>query len=458
MNKISKIILISIAVIILFYIILLMIPRKQITYFDDDSLREYALSHGLSPIPSDYKRLLEIVDNPNNPMSPAKIALGKRLFFDPLLSLDKTINCASCHILDEGGDDNLPTAIGYHGRENPKHLNSPTVLNAALAKSEFWNGSAVDVEEQAGGPMQAPFEMNITPQEAVNRLSNDKSYVDAFTSLFDSNLTFQNIQNAIGAYERTLLTRGKYDEFLEGDNSAMSASAKRGMNLFIQKGCKGCHTGMSVGGQSLQHFPLRRAMSDVFYSEPFPFPNIGGFLGAKDEKRFRVPILRNITKTAPYFHNGVVKDLKEVIRIMSKYQLDNEFNDEEIKDMVEFFKTLEGDLVSYDINLTSNSNFENINLQGMDLSHKDLHSINLKNSNLTNCDFFGTNLSGSNLTNAKIDGVNFTSTDLSFANLSYLDFRGVDLIETKLESANFEYAIWRNGKACIENSIGKCIQ
>ena len=207
----------------------------------------------------------------------------------------------------------------------------------------------------------------------------------------------------------------------------------------------------------MQYFPLRRAMSDVLYSREFPFDNVGEFLGENDEKRFRVPILRNITKTSPYFHNGVIKELKEAIRIMSKYQLGDEFTPAEIQDVVEFFKTLEGDLVSYDINLTACSNFENINLKGMDLSHKDLHNINLKNANLTNCNFFGANLSGSNLTGAKIRGVNFTSTDLSFATLSYLNFQGIDLIETKLESANFVYATWRNGKVCIKGSIGKCI-
>ncbi len=457
MNKIVKNSLIAVLMIIIFYTILLLIPQKEIVYLKDNELRNYALSHGLSSIPKNYKDLLKVVDNRENPMNPAKIALGKKLFFDPILSLDKSISCASCHILKDGGDDNLPTAIGFHGRANPKHLNSPTVLNASLAKSQFWNGRAKDVEEQAGGPMQAPFEMNITPKEAVNRVSSDKSYVEFFDRVFDGNISFQNIRNAIGAYERTLLTRGDYDRFLEGNNSAINASAKRGMNLFIQKGCKGCHTGMSVGGQSIQYFPLRRAMSDMLYSRDFPFDNIGGFLGKNDERRFRVPILRNITKTAPYFHNGAVTELKEAIRIMSKYQIGDEFTPKEIDDVVEFFKTLEGDLVSYDINLTSNSNFENINLKGMDLSYKDLHNINLKNANLINCNFFGTNLSGSNLTRAKIRGVNFTSTDLSFATLSYLDFRGIDLIETKLESANFVYATWTNGKTCLKNSIGKCV-
>ncbi len=458
MNNIAKIILSTIATVIVFYGLLLLLPKSKITYLADDALRHYALNHNLSPVPSDYKSLLKVVDNPDNPMTPAKIALGKQLFFDPILSLDKTIACASCHLLNEGGDDNLPTAIGYHDRQNPKHLNSPTVLNAALAKSQFWNGRAKDVEAQAAGPMQAAFEMNITPKEAVNRLREDSAYVEAFGKVFDGNISFLNIQNAIGAYERTLLTRGDYDRFLEGDDTAISASAKRGLNLFIQKGCKGCHTGMSLGGQSLQQFPLRRAFMDMFKTEPFPFPNVGGFLGENDKKRFRVPILRNITKTAPYFHNGSVKDLKEVVRIMSKYQVGDEFSPAQIDDVIEFFKTLEGELVPYDLNLSANSNHEGINLTGMDLSHKDLHGINLKNANLTNCNLFGSNLSGANLTGATIKGADFTASDISFASLSLVDFQGVDLIEVKLESANFVRAIWSDGRPCLQGSIGKCNQ
>jgi len=349
MNNIVKISLSTLLIVILFYGFLFLLPKPEITYLKDDALRKHALSHNLAPVPTLYSELLKVVDNPKNPMTPAKVALGKQLFFDPILSLDKTINCASCHILEEGGDDNIPTAIGYHDSPNPKHLNSPTVLNAALAKSQFWDGSATDVEAQAAGPMQAPFEMNITPKEAVRRLNEDDAYVQAFAKVFDEDISFLNIQNAIGAYERTLLTRGTFDTFLEGDNNAISASAKRGLNLFMQKGCKGCHTGMSLGGQSLQRFPLRRAIEDMFDSEPFPFPNTGGYLGEHNKKRFRVPILRNITKTAPYFHNGMVKELEEAIRIMSQYQVGDAFSPKEIEDMVEFFKTLEGELVPYDI-------------------------------------------------------------------------------------------------------------
>ena len=344
MERIWKIILGALGFIVLFYGALALMPSKAITYMDDTTLRSYALSHGLAPVPKTYEKLLEVADNPDNPLSKEKIALGKKLFFETALSYDRTINCASCHMLEEGGDDNIPTAIGFEGRTNPKHLNSPTVLNAALAKSQFWDGRAKDVEEQAGGPMQAPFEMHITPKLAVERIRENPEYVKAFDTIFKEGVTFQNIRNAIGAYERTLLTRGAYDRFLEGDDTAISAAAKRGMNLFIQKGCKGCHTGMSVGGQSIQKFPLRRSVSDIFKNEPFPFPNTGGFLGKDGMKKFRVPILRNITKTAPYFHNGSVKDLKEAVRIMSKYQIGEEFNQKQIEDVVAFLKTLEGEI------------------------------------------------------------------------------------------------------------------
>jgi len=352
-------IVIALGVVSLIISLPFLLPEKEVPHYDDGILRQMALSRDIKPIPATDELLLKAVDNPDNPMSSEKIALGKKLFFDPILSKDKTINCASCHILEQGGDDNLPTAIGYHGRANPKHLNSPTVLNAALAKSQFWDGRAKDVEEQAGGPIQAPFEMNMTPEEVVSRLKAKPEYVEAFQNIFGEKITFENVRKAIGAYERTLLTRGKFDLFLEGDDGALSPAAKRGLTLFIKKGCKGCHTGMSVGGQSIQKFPVRSYLQEyiglLFDSDaelkksPFPFENIGGFLGRNDNLRFRVPILRNISKTAPYFHNGSVKELKEAVRIMSKYQVGDEFTPKQIDDMVAFLKTLDGEIVDYNL-------------------------------------------------------------------------------------------------------------
>jgi len=359
MKKLLHPVTITLFIVTLIFLLPFLLPRKDIKVFTDDELRERALSTNMKPIPTTYAKLLEVVDNPENRMTPQKIALGKELYNEMLLSKDKTLTCASCHLLDQGGDDNLPTAIGYHGRANPSHLNSPTVLNAALAKAQFWNGSAKDVEAQAGGPIQAPFEMNMKPDEVVARLKAVPSYVSKFQEVFGSDISFKNVRDAIGAYERTLLTYGAYDKFLEGDNSAISAKAKRGMTLFLTKGCKGCHTGMSVGGQSIQQFPLRNYLADyigmIFEPDlkikesPFPFVNEGGFLGQDNRLKFRVPVLRNISKTAPYFHNGAVKELKEVVRIMSKYQLGNEFTPTQIDEVVAFLETLEGELVEYEI-------------------------------------------------------------------------------------------------------------
>ncbi len=332
--------------------------RKAPELLSDEDLRQRALSTKMLPIPKTYDELLKVTDNPENPLRPEKIALGKELFSDPILSRHEDISCASCHKLEEGGDDNLPTAIGDMGKANPSHLNSPTALNAALAKAQFWDGRAKDVEAQAGGPIQAHFEMNMTPKEVEERLNAHTVYPQKFQSVFGGkSITFEQVRKAIGAYERTLLTRGAYDRFLEGDNNAISIRAKKGMTLFLTRGCKGCHAGMSVGGQSLQKFPLRSYFTEyvgLLFSpninlkqSPFPFQNKGGFLGRDNALKFRVPILRNVTKTAPYFHNGSVNELKEAIRIMSKYQLGNEFTPAQIEDVEAFLKTLEGERVKY---------------------------------------------------------------------------------------------------------------
>ncbi len=358
MKKLLHPVSLSLWTVILVFMLPFVVPDRVIPQWNDRQLREAALSRKMLPVPKTYEALLEVVDNPNNPMSRAKIALGKQLFFDTRLSRDMTLNCASCHILEQGGDDNRPTAIGFHGRENPFHLNSPTVLNATLQQSQFWNGSAADVEEQAGGPVQAPFEMNMTPTEVEARLNADAALVATFGKIFGSSkISFGDVRNAIGAYERTLLTRGAYDRFLDGEDDAINAQAKRGMTLFISRGCKACHRDMALGGQSIEKFPLRRYFMDYVgvvldpnmqvNDNPFPFENKGGFLGRDNRQLFKVPVLRNITQTSPYFHNGSVEEIEEVVRLMSKYQLGDEFSNEQIDDVVAFLKTLEGALVVY---------------------------------------------------------------------------------------------------------------
>jgi len=353
-----KALIITLIVIVGILITPYLIPKKPLKTLPDDTLRKEALGSNLRPIPNSRVEMLKELNSSYNPMSSQKILLGKKLYFDPILSKDYSVSCATCHILSEGGDDNLPVAIGYHGRVNPHHLNSPTVLNSALQKFEFWDGRVKTVEEQAGGPIQAPFEMNLTPKEAIERLNSNIEYKRAFTEVFGENgITFENIRMAIGAYERTLLTRGAFDKFLEGNNSAISPQAKRGLTIFIRRGCKSCHSGMSVGGQFIKRFPLRRYLDDYLGFElypkfkkkmsEFPFDNIGDFHGRDGQDYFKVPVLRNIARTAPYFHNGSVKDLHEAVRIMSKYQIGDEFNKRDIDDVVAFLKTLNGEIVNY---------------------------------------------------------------------------------------------------------------
>jgi len=319
----------------------------------DDLLRQKALDRGLKSIPLDFVKLKAQVDDKNNPMTIEKIRLGKKLFNDKNLSFDKTISCASCHDIKKGGEDSIETAIGYKRQKNPNNLNSPTVLNTAYSKHLFWDARASSLRQQAKGPIQAHFEMASSPELVEKR----------------TDLSFDEVLKAIAVYEKTLVTRSKYDDFLDGNESALNSKEKRGLNLFIDIGCKGCHFGSAIGGQKIQKFPLRdynsilnltttfneqtkgREVKDISIGfkmyKPYPFENKGGFLGKNDERKFRVPILRNISKTAPYFHNGVVKTLKEAIQIMSKHQIGVDLEKDQLGALEAFLKSLDGDIVQY---------------------------------------------------------------------------------------------------------------
>ena len=387
----------------IFISFLLLLPNltkeRNFKTYSDGQLRATAQSKGLKAIPNNYEDLLKMVNDENNPMSQEKIALGKELFFDAKLSLDDTISCSTCHMIsknaddkkiilnaitskkqpndmknanncvvchlsDESGTDRLSTAIGYKGATNPHHLNTMTILNSSLAKYLTWNGEIKTLEQQISNSIQAPHKMNIKADELVKKLKNDEKYINDFNKVFkdknQENLTFINIQKAIAVYVKTLLTRSSFDEFLEGNNEAISQNAKRGLVNFMNFGCSGCHTGMSVGGQSVQRFPLRHfaGIHDLrpnlgsppdfkIIDETFPFENKGGYLGRSNTQFFRVPILRNVTKTSPYFHNGSVDKIREAVEIMGKHQVGLNLSDQQIDEIVEFLKTLEGNIVDY---------------------------------------------------------------------------------------------------------------
>ena len=335
----------------------------------DTSLRDKALAKGLKPTPKNLQELIKEVDDIQNPLTKEKIALGKKLFFDKNLSLDRTIACASCHDIKKGGEDSIPTAIGYKNQKNPKHLNTPTVLDTAYSKHLFWDGRANSLREQAKGPIQAHFEMASTPKLIEERVKENKEYQKSFEDIFGyDGITFDNVTKAIAVYEKTLVTSGRYDEFLNGDDEALTKEEKHGLELFIDMGCKACHFGTGVGGQKIQKFPLRNYNSlmdlTTYFNEydgsrttshfrfnfkeyqPYPFENIGGFMGKDENRKFRVPILRNISKTAPYFHYGVVKTLKEAIEIMAKEQLGLDLTKKQLDDLEAFLKSLDGEIIN----------------------------------------------------------------------------------------------------------------
>ncbi len=344
----------------------------SVTLIADMSLKDKALNKGLKPTPKNLQKLIDMVDDIQNPLTIQKIKLGKKLFFDKNLSFDRSIACASCHDIKKGGEDSIPTAIGYKNQKNPKHLNTPTVLDTAYSKHFFWDGRSNSLREQAKGPMQAHFEMASTPKLVESRVKENLDYKNKFEDIFGyDSITFDNITKAIASYEKTLVTSGRYDDFLNGNDDALTKEEKHGLNLFINMGCKACHFGTGVGGQKIQKFPLRnynglmdlttyfneedktREMSSFSINlreyKPYPFENIGGFMGKDKNRKFRVPILRNISKTAPYFHNGVVKTLKEAINIMAKEQLGVDLTKKQLNDLESFLKSLDGEILKYNL-------------------------------------------------------------------------------------------------------------
>jgi cytochrome c peroxidase len=300
------------------------------------ALLEEARSY-FSPIPQTAPAIK------NNPASDAKIALGKQLFFEPRLSASHLISCNTCHNLGMGGDDNLETSIGHGWAKGPR--NAPTVLNAVFNSAQFWDGRAEDLKAQAKGPIQAGVEMNNTPAVVEETLKSIPEYVDAFKAAFPqdkSPVTFDNVAKAIEVFEATLITpNARFDLYLTGQENALSSQEKNGLKLFMDKGCASCHGGVNLGG--IDYYPfgvVEKPTKDVL-----PDGDKGRFSvtkSANDNYVFRAGPLRNIALTAPYFHSGKVWDLEEAVAIMGQSQLGEHLNDQEIKDITAFLKTLKG--------------------------------------------------------------------------------------------------------------------
>ncbi len=288
---------------------------------------------------------LAATDEPIVPIQPAKITspalveLGKKLYFDPRLSKSGFISCNSCHNLSMGGTDNLPTSIGDKWQQGP--INAPTVLNSRMNLAQFWDGRAKDLKAQAGGPIANPGEMAFTHQLAVEVLESIPAYVGEFEKAFGSpGVDIDRVTTAIAAFEETLVTpNGRFDKWLKGDKKALSAQELAGYELFKDSGCVACHNGEAVGGSSFQKMGVMEPYQTKSKAE-----GLAGVTG-KDADRFnfKVPTLRNVEMTYPYFHDGAYWTLTEVVDLMGRLQLGKTFSPEENASIVAFLKTLTGD-------------------------------------------------------------------------------------------------------------------
>jgi cytochrome c peroxidase len=276
--------------------------------------------------------------NPENPITPAKIELGRNLYYEPRLSKNHDVSCNTCHLLDRHGVDGQPTSTGH--REQRGGRNSPTVYNAALHIAQFWDGRAADVEEQAKGPVLNPIEMAMPSEEAVVAvLDSIPGYAPLFAAAFpdeENPINYDNMARAIGAFERVLLTPSPFDAFVAGDDDALSDQQLAGFDAFTSAGCTTCHQGAAIGGGLYQKLGVIK---------PYPTEDPGRveITGDEADRRvFKVPSLRNIAKTGPYLHDGSIEELDEMIRIMAEYQLGIPVDDAQVSAIHAFLESLTG--------------------------------------------------------------------------------------------------------------------
>ncbi|MFK5984989.1 MAG: cytochrome-c peroxidase [Pseudomonadota bacterium] len=291
-----------------------------------------------------------VANEPVKPISPVKeinlaqVELGKKLFFDPRLSKSGFISCNSCHNLSMGGTDNLKTSIGHKWQQGP--INSPTVLNSSLNIAQFWDGRAADLKAQAGGPIANPGEMASTHTLALGVLQSIPAYVTEFKQVFGASkkIDIEQVTQAIAEFEKTLVTpNSRFDKWLLGDADAITSTELAGYQLFKQVGCTACHNGEALGGNSFQKMGLVAP-----YKTANKAQGLSGVTGNDvDRFKFKVPTLRNVEMTYPYFHDGEAATLTDAVDVMGKLQLGKQFSKTENAQIVAFLKTLTGDQPSF---------------------------------------------------------------------------------------------------------------
>ena len=315
-----------------------MIGRVTIWAFIIDAM--FGCASSAPPVPTDsFPNLLMAAQALSPPQDPNRVALGRFLFHDPRLSKTREVSCSTCHVLTRFGIDGKVVSTGVEGRQGRR--NAPTVFNAATHIAQFWDGRAMDVEAQAAGPIMNPVEMDMPDEQAViDVLAHVPLYVEMFRKGFpgeDQPISLKNVGEAIGAFERGLVTTSRWDKFIAGDHTALTPRERQGLGLFIQRGCIACHTGPQAGGSSFQKvgtaFPWPN-QADQGRSEITHFP--------PDRMVFKVPSLKNIAETAPYFHDGSTTNLETAIHLMGHYQLGIELPKEEVDAMAAWMRSMTG--------------------------------------------------------------------------------------------------------------------
>ena len=281
-------------------------------------------------LPSKADQYQNLINEPIQPLpqninlNTEKVALGERLFHDPILSKDNSISCSTCHSLNKAGTDGLTFSKGIH--RSIGDANTPTVFNSSFNFRQFWDGRAKTLAEQLDGPITNPKEMGSSWEKIVIKLKTNHKYVETFTKVYSDGITEKNIKNAIVTFEQSLITpNSRFDQYLRGNVNAITKIEKKGYQLFKQYGCISCHQGINVGGNMFQNF-------GIFETPPSAFRN----------QKFKVPSLRNVALTAPYFHNGSADTLEDAVKTMAKYQLGRTLKTKDLNAIVNFLKTLTG--------------------------------------------------------------------------------------------------------------------
>ncbi|MFA7083723.1 MAG: cytochrome-c peroxidase [Arcobacteraceae bacterium] len=298
-----------------------------------NTLVEKVKNSGMMAIPASNYELLKLIDDPKDPITDAKVELGKKLYFDPRLSRSNLISCNTCHNLALGGADNVGAAIGHKWTANPSHLNSPTVFNSVFFDAQFWDGRSAHLADQAQGPVQAGPEMAAPKSLVEERVNSIPQYIEEFKTAYGDNvkIDFERITSTIAIFEKILVTPSRFDQFLNGNDKALTKEEKKGLNTFIDKGCASCHNGIALGG-SLQPFEI---------AAKYKFAQVGDFKG-NERGMVKTPTLRNIAETAPYFHNGAIWSLKDAVKEMGSVQLGIKISDKDADDIVVFLNSLTG--------------------------------------------------------------------------------------------------------------------